>query len=72
MVLRRWLRGVTESPVSEFERAMARATEPLRGAEGRAYAVTAADGDLAARATAALTALDALLPDLRRLSGGPQ
>lgn len=29
VVLKRWLRGITESPVAEFERAMARAVEPL-------------------------------------------
>lgn len=37
VVLKRWLRGVTDSPVAEFEHAMARATAPLRG-EAQAYA----------------------------------
>lgn len=37
VVLKRWLRGITESPVAEFERAMARAVEPLRG-DAQAYA----------------------------------
>lgn len=66
VVLRRWLRGVTETPLTEFDRAMARATEPLR--EPRAYALPDAADDVTVRATQALAALEAVLPDLRRLS----
>lgn len=68
VVLRRWLRGVTETPVTEFDRALARATEPLRGGEAKAYALDGADRGLAARAAHAVTALEALLPELRHLS----
>ena len=66
VVLRRWLRGVTETPATEFDRAMARATEPLRpgGSTSEAPAPAVAE---AARRSAAL--LEELLPHLHRLGG---
>ena len=63
-VLRDWLRGDSDSPHSDFERAMARATTTLRS--------TPADGgvDPAAieAARRALPVLETLLPAVRRLA----
>src|SRR5690606_10458877 len=44
VVLRRWLRGVTETPTTEFDRALARATEPLRAAADSSSAPTSVRG----------------------------
>lgn len=70
VVLRRWLRGVTETPTTEFDRAMARATEPLR-TEARGER-TAYDQDPGAVevARSVLPALEQLLPALRELAAG--
>lgn len=63
VVLRRWLRGVTETPDADFTRAMARATEPLHSDGGTATA-PAATAETARRSVALL---EELLPQLRRL-----
>lgn len=74
MVLRRWLRGDTETPTTEFDRALARATEPLRPAPVRpheAYApVGPADPITAETARHSVALLEELLPALRRLADG--
>lgn len=64
-VLRRWLRGESEEPMAEFERAMERATEPLHPEQ----MLTHLPGPVAAEAARrALPALEDLLPALRRLA----
>lgn len=74
VVLRRWLRGDTETPTTEFDRALARATEPLRPTSVRpheAYApVGAADPITAETARHSVALLEELLPALRRLADG--
>lgn len=67
VVLRRWLRGVTETPAAEFDRALARATEPLRPDTSGSRTPQSAAVVEAARRSAEL--LDELLPHLRQLGG---
>ena len=63
-VLRRWLRGETDTPTEDFDRAMVRATEALR----HEVVATHIPGAVAVEsARRALPALEELLPALRRL-----
>lgn len=77
VVLRRWLRGVTETPTTEFDRAMARATEPLRTEplrtepRGERTAYDASPSAVEAARTV-LPALEELLPALRQLAASKQ
>lgn len=77
VVLRRWLREVTETPTIEFDRALARATEPLRAlsAPSAVRGPTTplphgADepGLTAETARRSVELLEELLPTLRRLA----
>ncbi|WP_162799404.1 TetR family transcriptional regulator [Nocardioides sp. 616] len=63
-VLRCWLRGESTDPVRDFDRALRRATEPLRrtGTDG------APDTLAVDAARSALPALERLLPAVRRLA----
>lgn len=69
VVLRRWLRGVTETPTTEFDRALARATEPLRPAplDGHGSATTSGAPVTVETARRSVALLEELLPVLRRL-----
>jgi AcrR family transcriptional regulator len=62
-VLRRWLRGESSTPVPDFDRALRRATEPLR----RSTADSEPDASTLDAARRALPALEQLLPAVRRL-----
>ncbi|QCX26546.1 TetR/AcrR family transcriptional regulator [Nocardioides jishulii] len=72
VVLRRWLRGDTETPTAEFARALARATEPLRaGSDATAAPGGAATVDraLVESARRSIATLEELLTSLRRVAG---
>ncbi|MFC6152849.1 TetR/AcrR family transcriptional regulator [Nocardioides yefusunii] len=64
-VLRRWLRGETEDPFTEFDAAMVRATQPLHPER---LATHHPDAHAVEAARRALPVLEELLPALRRLS----
>lgn len=63
-VLRRWLRGETDEPLAEFDRAMVRATEALHPEEVATHIPGAVAIEAARRA---IPTLEDLLPALRRL-----